>query len=398
MSMKQEAMIEREKIMTRDFALIWFANFFIFLGFQMTLPTIPLFVNELGGSDQLVGVIVGVFTFSALLIRPYAGHALERKGRGKVYLIGLIFFVISVGMFGFITSMGFLLFMRIIQGVGWGLSTTASGTIATDLIPQHRRGEGMGYYGLSGNFALAIGPALGLTLVGIISFKQLFLFAAGCGLLAFLLSTFIRYKQVDESANKVGVARFDIIEKSAVNPAIILMFVTLTFGGITTFLPLYALERGVDGIQFYFISFALFVMLSRVFAGKIYDKKGDLYVLPPGIILVFIAMLLLAWLPNLQVLILGGALYGFGFGTVQPALQAWAVNAAAANRKGLANATFFSAFDLGVGFGALVFGQIAFLFNYTAIYLISACSVLLALAYYLFLIVSGRKSTDWPPQ
>src|SRR5699024_8138077 len=125
MSMKQEGKMAREKILTRDFALIWFANFFIFLGFQMTLPTIPLFVNKLGGSDQLVGVIVGVFTFSALIIRPFAGHALETKGRGKVYLIGLIFFVISVGMFGFITSMGFLLFMRVIQGVGWGLSTTA---------------------------------------------------------------------------------------------------------------------------------------------------------------------------------------------------------------------------------------------------------------------------------
>src|SRR5699024_1305200 len=105
-----------------------------------------------------------------------------------------------------------------------------------------------------------------------------------------------------------------------------------------------------------------------------------------------------AWLPNLPVLMLGGALYGLGFGTVQPALQAWAVNAAAANRKGLANATFFSAFDFGVGVGALVFGQIAFLFNYTAIYIISACSVLTALLYYLFLIVTGRKSTNWPPQ
>src|SRR5699024_8969831 len=144
----------------------------------------------------------------------------------------------------------------------------ASGTIATDLIPRRRRGEGMGYYGLSGNFALAIGPALGLTLAGIISFKQLFLIAAMFGLLAFLMSIFIRYKKVNESKDKTHVARFDIVEKSAVNPAIILMFVTITFGGITTFLPLYALERDVSGIQFYFISFALFVMLSRVFAGK----------------------------------------------------------------------------------------------------------------------------------
>lgn len=281
--------------------------------------------------------------------------------------------------------------MRIVQGIGWGFSTTASGTIATDLIPVRRRGEGMGYYGLSGNFALAIGPALGLTLADVISFKQLFLITALSGLIAFLLSLNIRYKKVEESSDKSRVTRFDIVEKSALHPAIILMFVTLTFGGITTFLPLYAAQKGVAGIQFYFISFALFVMLSRVFAGKLYDNKGDLYVIPPGITLVFIAMLLLAWLPNLPILILGGALYGLGFGTIQPALQAWAVTAAPTNRKGMANATFFSAFDTGVGIGALLFGQIAFMFNYTAIYLISALSVMIALIYYLFLILTGRR-------
>ena len=132
----------QDKIFTKDFAFIWLANFFIFLGFQMTLPTLPIFVKELGGSDQLVGLIVGIFTFSALLFRPYAGHALETKGRGRVYLFGLLLFIISVGTFGFMTSMVMLFVMRIIQGVGWGFSTTASGTIATDLIPPKRRGEG----------------------------------------------------------------------------------------------------------------------------------------------------------------------------------------------------------------------------------------------------------------
>src|SRR5699024_9132440 len=142
---------KQDKSFTKDFALVWLANSFIFLGFPVTLPTVPIFVKILGGTDQLIGVIVGIFTFSALLFRPYAGHALETKGRGRVYLFGLLLFVVSVGTFGILTSMGMLLIMRVIQGVGWGFSTTASGTIATDLIPPKRRGEGMGYYGLSGN-------------------------------------------------------------------------------------------------------------------------------------------------------------------------------------------------------------------------------------------------------
>src|SRR5690625_4471336 len=380
-----------DKIFTKDFVFIWLANFFIFLGFQMTLPTIPIFVNELGGSDQLIGIIVGIFTFSALLFRPYAGHALETKGRGIVYLFGLSLFIISVGSFGFITSMIILILMRIIQGIGWGFSTTASGTIATDLIPPKRRGEGMGYFGLSGNLALAIGPALGLTLAGILSFIQLFLICAVLGLFAFLSALNIRYKKVDESPNKTKPARFDVIEKTALNPSVILFFITLTFGGITSFLPLYAAERSIEGIQFYFISFALFLMISRIFAGRIYDQKGDLYVLPPGAMLIFTAMLLLSWLPNMTTMIIAGALYGLGFGTVQPALQAWAVDKAPSNRKGMANATFFSFFDLGVGVGAMLFGQLAFMFNYSIIYIVAACSVLSALLFYTFLIVTGRR-------
>ena len=380
-----------DKIFTRDFAFIWLANFFIFLGFQMTLPTIPIFVNELGGSDQLIGIIVGIFTFSALLLRPLAGHALESKGRGFVYIFGIVLFIISIGSFGFISAIGFLIVMRIVQGIGWGFSTTASGTIATDLIPPKRRGEGMGYFGLSGNLALAFGPALGLTLVGVLTFSQLFLICSALGVLTLLLALNIRYKKVEESPHKTRPARFDVIEKTAINPSIILFFITLTFGGIASFLPLYAAEKSVGGIQFYFIVYAAFLMLSRIFAGRLYDRKGDLYVIPPGAILIFAAMLLLSWLPNTTTMLVAGALYGFGFGTVQPALQAWAVDKAEGNRKGMANATFFSFFDLGVGIGSILFGQLAFVYGYGIIYIVSAGSVVLSLLYYIFLIATGRR-------
>lgn len=386
---------KEDKIISRDFIFIWIANFFIFLGFQMTLPTLPLFVKELGGSDQIVGLVVGVFTFSALLFRPFAGHALETRGRKVVYLFGLSLFVLSVGAFAFATSIFMLIMMRILQGVGWGFSTTASGTIATDLIPPKRRGEGMGYFGLSGNLALALGPALGLSLVGLISFTQLFLIAAFMGLVALLLSLLIHYKKVEESPDKTTTVKFDIFEKTAINPAILLFFVTLTFGGIATFLPLYALEKSVEGIPLYFVVYAIFLMTSRLVAGKIYDERGHMYVFPPGALMIFIAMLLLAWLPNTTVLLIAAAFYGFGFGSVQPALQAWAVNGAADNRKGMANATFFSFFDLGVGIGAMGFGLVAFYFGYQFIYLISALSIIFAIIYYFYLYFKAKKETRY---
>jgi MFS family permease len=374
-----------EKIWSRDFVFIIMANFFIFLGFQMTLPTIPLFVEHLGGNDQLIGLVVGFFTFSALLIRPLAGRMLESKGRGFVYLTGLAIFVLSVGSFGFALGIIFLFFLRIIQGVGWGFSTTASGTIATDLIPPSRRGEGMGYFGLSGNLALAFGPTLGLALAEVISFKQLFLVCAILGLASFLFASRISYKKVEKTEQELEKRKWDVYEKTALHPSFLLFFITVTFGGKASFLPLYTAQKGIAGIQWYFLIYALALMLSRTFAGKIYDRKGHGFIFIPGASFIMLAMVLLAWLPNSLVMFVAAGLYGFGFGSVQPALQAWSVEKAPMNRKGMANATFFSFFDLGVGIGAIAFGQIGHWLGYGSIYISSAISVFLSILLYLYL-------------
>ena len=391
MNSQQSNALHKEKIWTRDFILICISNFFIFLGFQMTLPTIPLYVEELGGNDQLIGVVVSIFTFSALLVRSYAGHALETRGRKIVYLTGILIFIVSVGSFGFLPAIGFLFFMRFIQGIGWGFSTTASGTIASDIIPSKRRGEGMGYYGLSGNIALAFGPSLGLSLAGVLSYTQLFMICAILGLIAFLLSSRIRYKTIEKTQQVGKKEKWDFYEKTALKPALLLFFITVTFGGIASFLPLYTAQKGISGIQWYFLVFALALMASRTFAGKIYDVKGHRAIFIPGTILIVAAMILLAWLLNTTVLLIAAVLYGIGFGSVQPALQAWSIENAPKHRRGMANATFFSSFDLGVGMGALLFGQIGHLFGYHTIYWVSAFSVFLSIILYIVLINNDKK-------
>lgn len=377
-----------ERIWTRDFVLIVMSNFFVFLGFQMTLPTIPLFVESLGGNDRLIGVVVGIFTFSALIVRPYAGRALETKGRGFVYLTGLGVVAFSIGTFGFVKSLLFLFIMRLVQGAGWGFSTTASGTIATDLIPAKRRGEGMGYYGLSGNLALAFGPTLGLTLVGVISFSQLFLICSLLGFVALVLSSKIRYKKVEKQT--APRKKWDFYEKTALPPSLLLFFITVTFGGIASFLPIYSAQKGIAGIEWYFLLYALALLLSRTFAGKIYDRRGHQAVFIPGALLIFLSMILLSWLPNSMTLYIAALLYGFGFGTIQPALQAWSVQKSAVNRRGMANATFFSFFDLGVGIGAIAFGQIAFMYGYSMIYSVASASVLCSIGLYIVFLVKDR--------
>lgn len=378
-----------ERIWTKNFTLIVISNFFIFLGFQMTIPTIPLFVENMGGNEQLMGLVVGIFTFSALLIRPYAGIAVDSKGRKLLYLLGLAIFVVSVGSYGFIHGILFLFIMRIIQGIGWGFSTTASGTIVTDLIPPRRRGEGMGYFGLSGNIAMAFGPSLGLYLADAISFSQLFFICAVLGLTAFLFALKINYKEAGRKQQQRK--KWDIFEKSALPPSLLIFFITFTFGGIAAFLPVYVLQKEISGLYLYFVLYAAALLISRVIAGKIYDMKGHRAVFIPGGLLIITAMVLLAWLPGSAILYTAAILYGLGFGTVQPALQAWSVRESAPERRGMANATFFSFFDLGIGIGAIAFGQIAHLFGYASIYIVSACSVSVSVILYLFILRKERQ-------
>lgn len=385
--------LEPQKIWTRDFVFVCFANFFIFLGFQMTLPTIPLFVAHLGGNDQLIGIVVGFFTFSALLIRPWAGHALETKGRRFIYLLGLLIFVVSVGSYALVASLFFLFTLRIFQGAGWGLSTTAGGTVATDLIPAKRRGEGMGYFGLSGNIAMAFGPALGLALVPIVDFHILFVICASLGAAALLFGSLIKYRPINQKLPKTPQKKWDFYEKSALKPALLLFFVTVTFGGIATFLPLYVIQEGIQGIEWYFFFFAIALMLSRTFGGRIYDRKGIRAIFIPGALSIVIGMLLLTFLAYQWMLFLAAIFYGIGFGVIQPALQAWAVNSAPADRKGMANATFFSFFDLGVGLGAMFFGFIPKWFGYSGIYAIAALSVSISIVLYIIFIKNSDRST-----
>lgn len=377
---------EQQKIWTRDFILICMVNFFLFLGFQMTLPTIPLFVEHLGGKEQLIGLVVGIFTFSALLIRPISGHVIETKGRRFIFLIGLVLFFISVGSYTLATSLWFLFAMRIFQGAGWGLSTTAAGTVVTDLLPVKRRGEGMGYFGLSGNIAMAFGPSLALALVPIVSFQILFALCSVLVAIALVLSLFIRYKPVDKHTVTAHKKKWDIYEKTALQPSLLLFFITVTFGGIASFLPLHTLEVGVKGITWYFFFFAIAVMLSRTFGGRLYDQKGIRAIFIPSALSIIVGMLLLAFLSHEWMLIAAAFFYGIGYGMVQPALQAWAVNKAPSDRKGMASATFFSLFDLGVGLGAMIFGFIAKYWGYSSIYITAAISVMISIVLYIVFI------------
>jgi len=380
-----------DELWTRDFILVCLANLTLFLGFQMLMPTLPAFAVYLGGDEAIAGLVVGCFTVSAVLIRPFAGAGLDLYGRKIIFLAGILIFLLSVLAYNWAFSVFVLLLMRFIHGFGWGAATTSSGTVAADVIPRHRLGEGMGYFGLTVVIAMAVAPAAGMYIINepvfAISslrnenFTILFFLSAFLSFLSLFLAGAIKYRQVPQCASgEQGV----FFEKKAFRPAVVMFFVTTTYGSVVTFIALYAGEKGISNAGIFFIFYAITLAITRPLSGIMVDRKGYNAVVIPGLLFVVAAMLLFSQAEYLWMFLLAGVFYGIGFGLVQPSMQALAVRDVPPNRRGAANGTFFSAFDLGIGAGAVLWGIVARAFGYSAMYLTAAVPALVALAIYLY--------------
>lgn len=375
------------RIWNKTFLLVLSVSFLMFLSMYMLLPTLPLYAQTLGGNETIAGTIVGIFTFSAVLIRPWFGNLLDQRGRKPILSLGLGLFLISSLFYHLAFTIVLLLLLRAVQGIGWGASTTAASTIASDVIPADRRTEGMGYYGIASTIAMSLGPALGLYLVKYTNYALLFTASAIIAALGLAASLLINYETPSPKPAKATPAGPKVIlEKTALAPSIVLFFITLTYGGIVSFLPAYAAYRGVEDIGVFFTVYALVLLLSRPMIGKLADRYGIKPFLAPGIVLLAGALLLLAKTWTLPMFLLVAVLYGLAFGTVQPILNALVISLSPPERRGAANATFAMAMDLGIGLGAVVLGFIVQKLGFEAMYLSSAVFALIALIMYFALL------------
>lgn len=363
-----------ERLWTKPFIQMTVGMLFLFTGFYLLLPTLPLYIKHLGGSETQVGLAAGAFTLTAVVFRPMVGGLVDRYGRRAFYIWGLIFFVLSMYLYDWVGSILLLLALRILHGASWAFSTTSIGTVITDLIPTSRRGEGMGWYGMAMTVAMAIGPMLGTYIVSGYSFRTLFLVATGLSLIAFILAYMTRAPY----QAKPSVGRIQLVEKSVLPVTVAIFFLAVAYGGITTFLPLFAESIRVNPGTF-FLVYAVALTLIRPFAGKLSDRFGEAAVIIPSLVVTAGALIVLSLSSGLPGLIIAAILYGIGFGSAQPALQAATLRIAPEDRRGAANASFMTAFDLGIGLGAILLGLVSERIGYAYLFTVTAVSVVVSL-------------------
>lgn len=366
----------KSKLWSKQYILTLIAMFAASITMTLFMPLLPIYIKMIGGNISLAGLVVSIFTIAALIFRPISAVLIDKYGRKSILIIGFV--LITVGCLGyrFITLMYAFLIIRVIHGIGYGSSTNATGAIVADVVPKERRGQGIGYYGFVMASSVALGPALGLLVMKNFNIKAAFGVAIVLAAIGLIASLFISYEQKPtfphspKNSGKVNANSSHGFgyEKTALPASLVMLLVAFAYSGIVTFLPTYANVLGLGDISIYFIIYAVALLVTRIAVDRITKKRNISVVLLPGIVLMAVAFILLSIGKTLPYFLIAAVIYGVGYGSVQPTLNAIVVSLCKPSRRGSANSTFFSAMDLGIGVGAFVWGIVSQTFGYSAIY------------------------------
>lgn len=354
--------------------------------FYFLLPTLPVYaVTALDTNKNQVGYIIGVYALAALIIRPFSGYALDAFGRKFIYLAALTLFTILMGFYHLANNFYLLLLVRIFHGIAWGTITTGGSTIAADLVPAKRRAEGIGYFGMAMAFSIAFAPYLGDRIMGKDNFSDLFNVSIIVSVAALILALLVKMPNIRTGETKLSWSK--MFEKKVNRLGIVMFTGAFPYAAIISFISIYSDELGIEQGGLFFIFMAIGVILSRIFVGKVMDKKGPNGLVFFGLIVTVAGLLLLSAVDAFWPLMLCGILVGIGNGIIMPTVQTMAINMVPEHRRGAASATFFSAVDLGIGAGSIALGYVAEYYGINTMFLICGLILLFPLAFYFLFVV-----------
>lgn len=377
-----------EKLWTKEFMGLGMTNFFYFISHWILVAALPIFImDDLGKSQVEAGMALTFFQFGTTCCRPFAGRMIDGMHKQHVLFgASLVLFLIMAG-FHFAQSLEMVWGLRFIHGMIFALGTTASAALASLVLPPSRKGEGIGYFAVTANLAMVIGPLLGLLIVSRFGKEWLLLFLVFLALSAILSGNSRKLPDsiVSPSENrKKGFHISDFLEKKALPSVILGGLVFFAYGGVLTFVPMYARSLGLSELSgLFFMTFAIVIVFTRPFVGALYDRRGPDAVIIPGLLLFSLGLLLFSFWDGPFLLILSSALLGIGFGALSPSLQTLAVQCAPPSRAGVATSTYFWSQDISIGLAGAILGLSVNFLGYSLMYL-SIClpAGVIALGYY----------------
>ena len=383
----------KDKLVTSSYCFILAANFLLYFGFWLLIPVLPFYLSEVfSAGNSTIGIILSCYTVAALCIRPFSGYFLDSFARKPLYLMAYFIFMTMFAGYIIAGSLTLFIMFRIIQGVSIGMVTVGGNTVVIDIMPSSRRGEGLGYYGLSNNIAMAVGPMSGLFLHDAgMSFTTIFCCSLGSCMAGFVCASLVKtpYKP-PVRREPISLDRFILLK--GIPAGISLLLLSIPYGMTTNYVAMYAKQIGINATTGFFFTFmAIGMAISRIFSGKIVDRGKITQVISAGLYLVVFSFFLLSacvylisWNNMVCTIVFFSValLLGVGFGIMFPAYNTLFVNLAPNSQRGTATSTYLTSWDVGIGIGMLTGGYIAEVSTFDKAYLFGACLTIVSTLYF----------------
>jgi len=373
----------RERLWNRNYIKVMMANFSLFFAFYVLTPLLPLYLSEhFGATKDVIGLVLSGYTITALLCRPFSGYIVDSFSRKTVLMV--CFGTFAIFFAGYLAASTLLLFtiVRTLHGGPFGALTVSNSTVAIDVLPSSRRTEGIGYYGLSNNLAMAIAPTVGIFIYKFTaSFELLFWLALLVACLGWLVDATVTLpsKEIVRNKTKLSMDRFFLVRGWLLGLNMVAF--GFSFGVLSNYLAIYGKEvMGITGgTGTYFMLCSVGLILSRLQGGKALREGRLTFNAGSGMVISLVGYTLFILMPTLEQLSIvsyqlsialsyyGSALLiGLGNGHMWPAFQNMTINVARNNQRGTANSTILISWDIGMGLGILVGGVISEILGYGA--------------------------------
>ncbi len=351
---------QRHPIYNMQFALLCLSSFLFSASFNMLIPELPAYLSSLGGAE-FKGYIIGLFTITAGIARPFSGKLTDKVGRVPVMAVGSLVCVICGLLYPLLTTVAGFLWLRLFHGFSTGFKPTATAAYVADIVPANRWGEAMGIHGLCFSTGLAIGPAIGSELSQRASMDALFYCSSLFALLSIVILMNMKETLTEKQKFNFSMLKMDrkeIFEMRVIPGAIVCFMSYLSYGAILTLISDWGSHLGVANKGLFYMVFTVSSLLIRFMSGKMSDRIGRVSIIKFSLFLLVVSMLLIGIAESALFLMFASAIYGVATGMLSPALTAWIIDLSHPDHRGKAVATMYIALEAGIGLGAFVAGAL----------------------------------------
>ena len=372
------------KILTRDFILGFIAQFTFSIAFTILIPTLPIYLSRLESKETEIGVLIGIFSVSSLILRPFVGRGLLKIPEKTFMITGALLFALTSVAYLLAPPFWPFLIVRVFHGIGFAFFSTASFQLIANISPEAHRGQSVSYFFLGYNISLALGPSLGMFLINHFSFTLLFLVCSGLSLCTLFITNKLGKRQVAPLEDSSIEDSF-FLSRQALPPSIIGFFFLFIWGALTTFFPLYAINQGMANPGLFFTTIAMMLILGRSLGGRILDLYSREKVLFPCLVTFIISMVILVFSKTLLLFIIVAIIWGIGHAFFFPSLVVYVIDRMGSSR-GPAMGTFTAISDLGMCLGPVIMGIIIPLTSYPIMFLCLSIIGVINLNYFYFFV------------